>query len=74
MQILLRMNIALFLIAACTAANLYAAPFDESEQPGQRLGGYSAPTMTRDEVGTSAYFRRVPKNSPALQPSSASSV
>ncbi|MGB9079890.1 MAG: SLBB domain-containing protein [Desulfuromonadaceae bacterium] len=49
MQILLRMCTAITMIAACTAANLFAATYDESDQPGQRQGGYSA-AVTRDEA------------------------
>ncbi len=50
MQILLRTIAAVVLITACSASNLYAASFDESEQAGQRQGGGVAPAMSREEA------------------------
>ncbi len=50
MKILLRMITVISLVAVCTATPLFAAPYDEAEQPGQRQGGAFATPTTRDEA------------------------
>ncbi len=50
MKILLRMITVISLVAVYTASPLFAAPYEEAEQPGQRQGGAFATPTTRDEA------------------------